>query len=362
MQPVGAAPDSSYSLEFVVIGAQKGGTTTLWSYLQDHPEAWVPDRKEAPYFHSSSTMRLRTLDEHLERFGTPRRFDGVRGTVSPDYMLGTEDSPTPVVAARIAEALPDVKVIAMLRDPVDRAVAQCAMEIRRTQREELHMREGREERSLERAITESLDDAALAQGRQAPNDFNSYVAQGEYGRILGDYLEHFGRDKLLVLFTDTLANDPDGLWRSTTEFLGIDPSFPEQLEPRRLFRGGTAPRASSDEIDELVQALCDPERDHAGVLDAWSERAAVPADARREVELFIAGLPERGHVGTRQRKLLSRWLKMVWNVQPAAPPSLSPATTAALRQHYLGDAELLREVTGLEAPWLEAWSSRLGTT
>ena len=103
-------------LEFLGVGAARCGTTWLARCLSEHPEVFVPARKELKYFDNNFPYEptLRRLRRHLSRAGPAQ----IRGELSPRYMttrLGLE---------RIAAGCPDVKIIVSLRNPVDRALSQ----------------------------------------------------------------------------------------------------------------------------------------------------------------------------------------------------------------------------------------------
>jgi len=118
-------------LDFIIIGAQKAGTTSLFEHLRRHPEISLPVGKEVPYFSHDRvyargwTDYMRKLARH-DAFADPGR---KWGTVTPQYMLGgVYRSPGDVargngdertVPLRIKECLPSVRLIAILRDPVE---------------------------------------------------------------------------------------------------------------------------------------------------------------------------------------------------------------------------------------------------
>ncbi len=125
-------------LDFIVIGAQKSGTTSLFEYMRKHPELCLPVAKEVPYF--SNDVRYRDDWEAYLRKAFPfsdphRRW----GTVTPQYMYGgllhrerqpdrsPGESDVRTVPLLIRERLPDVRLIAILRDPVARARSHHAM-------------------------------------------------------------------------------------------------------------------------------------------------------------------------------------------------------------------------------------------
>src|SRR5437588_10561271 len=191
-------------LDFIVIGAEKCGTTSLFEYLRKHPEICLPPGKYAVYFSND--------DKYAQDWNTflSKQFpfaDGACkwGSVTPQYMYGgtytNKDSarrPSPAdvrtVPTRIKERLPDVRLIAVLRDPVPRARSHHSMT----------RYEGWDTRSVDQAVDELLQPEALEKARRDIHEITGYVVFGEYGRILGGYLDVFPREQLLVVFTRDL--------------------------------------------------------------------------------------------------------------------------------------------------------------
>ncbi|MGH9436648.1 MAG: sulfotransferase family protein, partial [Terriglobia bacterium] len=110
-------------LNFFVIGAMKAGTTSLHYYLKEHPGLFLPIEKEIPFF-AMDELYERGMDWYLDEFFSKAGTGQLLGTVSPPYMLNSK------AAERIYRALPDVKLIALLRDPIDRAKSQYKMLVR----------------------------------------------------------------------------------------------------------------------------------------------------------------------------------------------------------------------------------------
>src|SRR4051812_36445736 len=116
-------------LDFIVIGAQKAGTTSLWRYLEDNPGLQMPPDKEALFFSEPSypddwRAYMRAL------FKTAPRHARL-GKVTSPYMVGTPHASVPVIAQRIHSLVPDVKLVVLLRDPVERAHSAHRMLVRR---------------------------------------------------------------------------------------------------------------------------------------------------------------------------------------------------------------------------------------
>ena len=330
------------SLDFVVIGAQKAGTTTLWELLRQRPDVWVPQSKEMPYF-SDERLHAEGLEPLLVRYGAAD--DGrLIGTVTPQYMRGAPEVRTARIARRMAKEVPRLKLIALLRDPIERACSQHAMAAAR----------GRDPRSLDDAIEAELAPAARRAARRAPGDANTYVVGGEYGRILAEYLSVFAREQLHVELTSRLADDPDGVLRRVLTFVGarID-DLPAQ--PRlRLFAGGPEARTSDAASIRLCKQLAAaPGEQRRALARAWAEARpelgeedAVALDS--VVERFVAlpaPLPAYDRAGLRFA------VRKVWNVRPGPRQVLRPDLRERLAAHYARDAARLREVTGVEGDW-----------
>lgn len=122
-------------VDFIVIGAQKAGTTSLFHYLRAHPRIHIPLVKEIGFFSSERKFR-KGVAWYLKQFADvhPQQ---IVGDVSPQYMAH------PAAPARIHGLFPDTRLIAILRNPVDRAHSGYRMAVRR----------GGEKRTVEQALS-----------------------------------------------------------------------------------------------------------------------------------------------------------------------------------------------------------------
>ncbi|MGH3427972.1 MAG: sulfotransferase domain-containing protein, partial [Mycobacteriales bacterium] len=217
---------SEDALDFLVIGAPKSGTTSLFEYLQRHPEISLPPDKEAPYFHDDEVYNSLAWTDYIRSaFPAPER-RRLSGTITPQYMFpvigapesGSYDERT--LPRRIRERLPSVRLIAILRDPVERAHSHHGQETRL----------GFESRSFAEAVDELIQPAELERYRYRVARTGGYIALGEYGRILSAYYDTFPRDQILVLFTDTLEQRPLEVLQRIYGFLGVK----SDVAPRNL--------------------------------------------------------------------------------------------------------------------------------
>ena len=296
------------ALDFVVIGAQKGGTTALFELLRQHPELCLPADKEAPFFNRPE-LYSRGVDELFSTyFPQPLPAGRLLGTVTPQYMCIAG------CAGRLAEAFPKCRLIAVLRDPVERAYSHYRMATRR----------GQETRSFDDAIAAMLaSPQAIAEARDSVALGETYVAWGEYGRVLADYLDRFERSQLLVVYTSDLERDPAGVLRSIFEFLGVTMVLPDRLD----------------------------ERHHVG-----GSRRRFPNVQRRLRRSPVGWLWKRLPQRTRSRAFI-RFDH--WNVRKDADdgaggggPRWSSDTEARLLDHYGADEAGLARRFDLELPWI----------
>lgn len=212
----------------LVIGAMKCGTSALHHYLSLHPEISMAREKEVNFFfgpeqppHDDESEWWRTGLWHRGLGWYANRFaDGyaVRGESSPGYT----DPSHPEAAGRIARVVPDVRLVMLVRDPVERAVSQWAH----------HVRDGDERRPVEEAL---LDPAS------------QYLDRSRYHASLAPYLSRFDPEQLLVVVQERLLADRRGELSRVFAHVGADPAFwSSELEPR-VHVGGT-PTAVPDAL------------------------------------------------------------------------------------------------------------------
>jgi hypothetical protein len=213
--------------DFLVIGAQKAGTTALYAYLRWHPGVTGPSWKEVSFFD-----RHWWRGESWYRGQFPLRPRGrLIGEASPSYLFH------PLAPERARAVLPGTRLIAVLRNPVDRAYSQYQHEVAL----------GREPLSFEEALaaeeerTRGEVERLLADPRAFSRAWwdHTYLARGLYAEQLDRWLAVFPREQLLVVTTDELGERPGTTYASILAFLG---AAPHQLpEYPRVFDRDYAP-------------------------------------------------------------------------------------------------------------------------
>ncbi len=195
---------------FIVIGAQRAGTSSLYRYLSAHPGVRRPLRKEVDFFsvdHGRGTAWYRS---HF-----PLRIPAcVTFEATPQYFVH------PLAPARVRELLPDIKLIIAVRDPVDRALSHYRL-----------MRQiGVERLDLARAIDSERDrvrpdlDRLRADPAHRATDFLrfSYVMRSRYGEQLARWREHFPAASFHILDFDAFRTDPTVEWTALLDFVGLE--------------------------------------------------------------------------------------------------------------------------------------------
>ena len=195
--------------DFLILGAQKAGTTALYAYLRWHPQITGPSFKEVSFFDRHYARGERWYRAHL-----PVRRKGVVGEASPSYLFH------PLAPERVARMLPNARLIALLRNPVDRAFSHYQHEVA-LGREQLSFEEAlaREDERMQGEVERMLRDAAYFS--HAWWNY-TYAARGRYAEQLERWFEAFPREQVLVLLTDELAADTAGAYRRVLDFLGVD--------------------------------------------------------------------------------------------------------------------------------------------
>lgn len=189
--------------DFFIVGAAKAGTTSLFKYLIQHPSIFIPPMKEYHFFADyppPSSKRVATLRDYLRLFA--HQPPGVAaGEASTSYL------PSVFAAPRIARLFPMAKILAILRDPVERAYSNY-----------WHNRKhARETLSFDQAL--GAEDRRIAEGW--PFDFH-YVRTGMYYEQVVRFLDAFGSDSVRILLLEDLRSDRRALCRDLFGFLGVD--------------------------------------------------------------------------------------------------------------------------------------------
>lgn len=206
--------------DFLIIGTQRGGTTSLFSLLSDHPEIFMPEEKEVHYFDLNYD---KGIDWYVAKFPAhPRDSKVISGEASPYYLFH------PHVPARVAKDLPEVKLIALLRDPVDRAYSNYMLE-RKRNAEPLDTFS--QAVAMENLRTQADEEQMKLDPNFIGNDFQrySYMKRGLYGQQVQRWFTYFPKDRFLLLKSEEFYADPKKILTRIYDFLDIEDVYPKEF-------------------------------------------------------------------------------------------------------------------------------------
>jgi hypothetical protein len=234
---------SDERVTFLIAGVQKAGTSALFDYLKDEPGLALPDEKEIHFF-----------DDETQDWGQPHvagyharfpRFDGrLRGEATPIYVYWRRS------LERIASYNPAMKLIVLLRDPVQRAWSHWRMEVAR----------GAETEPFSWCIREGRQRLFEVEPWGWHREF-SYVERGFYGEQMAQMQALFPGEQVLVLKAEELRADPKPVLAAVRGFLSLPEGNPPR--PREVHVGREAPGGvvlTADDVSELRRIFAEDQR------------------------------------------------------------------------------------------------------
>ena len=207
---------------FIIIGAQRAGTTSLYSYLTEHPLIAPAAMKEVHYF---DVHFAKGDDWYWQQFSAPGKESEITGEASPYYIFH------PLAPERIARLLPQVKLITLLRNPVDRALSHHQHETRRG-KETLPFAEALA--AEEDRLRGEADRIRRELGyRSTAHQWHSYRSRGCYMDQIEQWLPHFPREQFLFLLSERFYADPSAALprRYRSPGTPLPRSFPSTIWP-----------------------------------------------------------------------------------------------------------------------------------
>ena len=207
--------------DFLILGEMRSGTSSLSSYLREHPQVLPPWRKELNYFSrlfARGTVWYRAnfptvtamLSRKLTHGGTALTFEG-----SPDYLI------YPATARRLSSIIPNAKLIALLRNPTDRAYAHYQLNLRtKIEHHSFEQAIKREAKRLEGEREKLFGDEPYPSRRLRRY---SYVSRGIYVDNLRAYEQYFPREQMLVIKSEDLFEKTQETYDEILHFLGLAP-------------------------------------------------------------------------------------------------------------------------------------------
>ena len=213
--------------DFIIIGAQKCGTSSLFYYLSSHPFVKPSQKKEIRFFDRYGHLGLNWYKGNFPSYFEKKLFkikngqSFVTGEATSSYIFH------PSVPKIISKQLPKVKIIAMLRNPVDRAYSHYNM-IRRIGKENLDFEEAieREKSRIsgeENKITKNLNYFSI------PLNYYAYLSHGLYVNYLKNWLKYFPKEQIQLSTMEELESNPMDVYKQFTRFLQIPDWSPSEF-------------------------------------------------------------------------------------------------------------------------------------
>ncbi len=207
---------------FYVVGTQRGGTTSLFIYLLAHELVHGPRRAKGVHYYDTNFdksvswyrgnfPRVATLNEQAKAHGA----EPAVGEGAPYYLF------SPTIPGRIHAVTPGARIIAVLREPLDRAISHHNHEVKRGfETLELEAAFAAEEGRLAGEVEKLLADPTYI---SKPHIHHAYLSRGQYAEQLERYFALFGQENVLVLDSAALSERPEETVRVATDFLGLPP-------------------------------------------------------------------------------------------------------------------------------------------
>jgi hypothetical protein len=212
---------------FLVIGAAKAGTTSVYYYLSEHPEIFMSPLKEVRFF-GDGDKTVNNIDEYKALFKTSGNYK-MFGEASPQYLIRSSSAPS-----QIKKLIPNAKLVVLLRDPADRAYAHYvyanfSLGLKNQFSYSKSWQIGDYSRLI-RELPQPLTRSTLKKTEWTAHHFG--LVSSFYADDLQNYLKVFSRENFKILLYDDLKADPIKTMADIYTFLDVDSSFVPNIETR----------------------------------------------------------------------------------------------------------------------------------
>ncbi|MEM9092479.1 MAG: sulfotransferase [Cyanobacteria bacterium P01_F01_bin.53] len=278
---------------FLIFGVQKAGTTSIYNYLKQHPQVFMSPLKETDFMgrESAAAPEGAEFEEQLSRGGRKQiltikdyreLFDGVTdeiaiGEASPNYLF-THTLAVP----NIQRHIPNAKLMAVLRNPIERAYSDYLMHVRQV----------------------VGNRKPLAEQIQTSGDTSYTLLKGRYYEGVKHFLEVFGPEQVKLFLYEELRNDSAGLMREVYSFIGVDPDFNADTSQKQQ----KAEIPKNQKLNQLLRTN-NPIRSAAGSV----LRMLMPEEKRQALRSRLISANSQGKEGMplsdEDRKLLENYYR-----------------------------------------------------
>jgi hypothetical protein len=288
-------------INFLVVGAEKCATTSLFKYLNEHPEISMPPQKEIGFFARDNEYE-KGKDWYEGNFPNKSSKESnkmILGEVSPQYMF-TFQAPF-----RIKKHYPHTKIIMILRNPIDRAFSAYKMLSNR--------------KTLNMSFSDAIKDfIKVNENKMLFGDFKTvnFLEAGHYSLMVKRYTDLFPRENIFIAFTEDLDSQPDILMTRIYDFLSVEKNFNNTLIKKKFHEGGVIKYSALNKL-----------------LDYISQKDL-------KIITFLQNLfPGTGY-----------WLRQ-WNIKKDNKQSILKKDRLSLIKYYSKDVKELKKYLNQELPW-----------
>lgn len=299
-----------FKVDFFVVGAARCGTTSLYNYLNQHPDIFLPNIKELNHFsgveskeHSDYKKPKKDQEYHTKIIKSPEIYKSLfdkakeqqlKGDVSPSYLSNS------TTAQRIFEHNPEAKIIISLRNPVQRAFSHYAMNF-----------------GVGYDRNKSFEEAIKAKKEQIWGGGNLYLELSNYLRFVESYYKRFEKKSIHLMVFEEWTKDKDMAMTKIFDFLGVDSEF---------------------EVNHDV---------------SHNEKVAYKNIRTLNVlrNKYIKGLIDSFLFSETKNKIKARWFK-----KESFDMRLSPNTEKELNDYFFEEIEQLEQLVGF--PLIKTWKLR----
>ncbi len=229
---------------FLILGTQKGGTSSLHTYLAQHPQLFLSTPKELHFFSLFYKKGWNWYCEHFAKVGAQQKH---LGESSPYYLFH------PGVPTLVKKHLPNAKFIVLLRNPGDRAFSHFIMERNRDAEPEIDFFEAIKAEADRLKGTEEFLLKSPYNVSKAHQTF-SYAARGLYAAQLKRWFEHLPKTQFLFLKSEDFFANPEQTLQKVYAFLEVDEVYPANLQPANTAEYAPLSSAQKEKLQPLFAA------------------------------------------------------------------------------------------------------------
>lgn len=289
-------------INFIIIGAQKAGTTFLHNILNTSNDIYIPLEKELPFF-LEDNIDDESYKKFFLKYFNKSKPNQIIGTSTPQYMM------YPNSFSNIKERLPDVKLIVVLREPIKRLISHYDMVYRF----------GKENRSINLVIEDQIKNIEYYRTTPFKDATGKYISSGEYGRIINELYKTFKKSQIHILLFKDLIAYPEKELKKIFNFLNIDTQVKILNKIGNMYGGKR--KIINIDLQKFFSSF-----------KKLSLEKLVPESFIKTIKIFINFI-DNINVDTNSKSKID---------------DINPKLLILLKNHYIKDLELLKKISDID--------------